>query len=90
MLKKCSKCEEVLKLCFFHKDAAQSSGYSSKCKWCKNNGDSRKVVRPVAEGVKVCTKCGEEKSVTEFHVQSRKPDGRYPSCKVCRRGGGVG
>ena len=88
--KKCTSCDTILPLDFFHNNKNNLDGNWGDCKFCvKKKADARKAVFD-KEAVfdekaetKICRCCFLEKPLTEFHRFKKSKDGRKNDCKIC-------
>jgi hypothetical protein len=89
--KKCSKCNKILPITFFHHNKRKKDGYSSYCKECayKIRKTSRvrvkKNTKRIIPSEKLCKKCNRFLPANDFKKDVHHRDGLTSYCKECNR-----
>ena len=94
--KKCSSCDTILPLTFFHNNKHMKDGLQNQCRVCKleryikqkeigysKEIDYSKEIGYSKEKRKRCRKCNVEKPLSEFYKNSSCKDGHRNTCKTC-------
>ena len=88
-MRKCSVCHSIKGTGEFHRDNANISGYSCRCKDCSREKSLRHIAKMVTRKVvlvpeeKYCVHCGEIKPAGKFFRNRQVADGLSTYCKVC-------
>lgn len=86
MLKRCTRCQELLSYSAFNKHKRNRDGLQCWCRPCHKAAMQASRVRSAEQQQrKRCRTCGEVKLLAEFHKQSSAKDGRKCECRQCRR-----
>jgi very-short-patch-repair endonuclease len=84
--KKCCRCNEILPLTHFFKDAKKFDGLAPRCKTCFKNRSVVLTSRPkMAVAEKTCSCCKSVKAADQFYTRTASIDGLAIYCISCAK-----